>query len=68
MYIEKISKRWGLPRKYCSCPGCGQEYGHHNTKVCANCEECSTCCKGICSEPDHRRADDIVPWIIEDIC
>lgn len=39
-----IIEKYGLPREYCSCPSCGQLYGHHNTKVCETCEECSTCC------------------------
>jgi hypothetical protein len=25
------------------CPGCGLEYGHHNTKVDINSQECSSC-------------------------
>ena len=41
---EEISKKFMLPVKYCSCPGCGRIYGHHKTKVCSNCQECSTCC------------------------
>lgn len=40
-----IIEKYGLPREYCSCPGCGRLYGHHNTKVCLHCSECSTCCK-----------------------
>lgn len=41
---EEISKRFMLPVKYCSCPGCGRLYGHHKTLVCECCQECSTCC------------------------
>jgi hypothetical protein len=43
--MEEISKKWDLPIKDCSCPGCGREYGHHNTKVDPISEECSTCAK-----------------------
>ena len=49
---DDIDKDWGVPLKYISCPGCGQKYGHHNTKACENCQECSTCC--ICP-PDQQK-------------
>jgi len=32
-------------RENSSCPGCGQKYGHHNTKVDKISEECSSCVK-----------------------
>lgn len=38
-------KEYLVPKKMISCPGCGQRYGHHNTKVDLNSEECSSCCK-----------------------
>jgi len=44
-YQYDIIPKFGLPREYCSCPGCGQVYGHHRTKVCNHCGECSKCCK-----------------------
>ena len=52
---EEISKRFMLPVKYCSCPGCGKIYGHHKTTVCSNCEECSTCCR--CNKTDKNLMD-----------
>lgn len=39
-----IDKKYRVPIEEISCPGCGQRYGHHNTKVCEECAECSTCC------------------------
>jgi len=32
-----------FPCKEGKCPGCGLEYGHHNTKVDINSQECSSC-------------------------
>lgn len=40
-----IDKKYGVPVEQISCPGCGQKYGHHNTKVDLNSQECSTCAK-----------------------
>lgn len=40
-----IDKKYGVPVENISCPGCGQKYGHHNTKVDVNTEECSKCAK-----------------------
>lgn len=37
--------KYGVPKEEVSCPGCGQIYGHHNTKVDVNSQECSTCAK-----------------------
>ena len=45
MLYDKINEKYGVPEEDVSCPGCGQIYGHHNTKVCKRCEECSSCCK-----------------------
>lgn len=42
---ERISRRWGVPSKEVSCPDCGKEYGHNNTKVDTISELCSTCIK-----------------------
>jgi len=42
---EEITK-FGLPRDYVSCPGCGRLYGHHKTKVHVETEECSSCMPG----------------------
>lgn len=39
-----ISK-YGLPKKYTACPGCGKQYGHGGTKVDINSQECSKCAK-----------------------
>ena len=33
---EEISKKFMLPIKYCSCPGCGKIYGHHKTRTVKN--------------------------------
>lgn len=38
-----MNKKYGVPNKEISCPSCGQVYGHHNTKVDINSEECSKC-------------------------
>ena len=43
MYI--IDKKYLIPLEEISCPGCGQKYGHHNTKVDIVSQECSKCCK-----------------------
>jgi hypothetical protein len=65
-----IVEKFGLPREYCSCPGCGQIYGHHKTKVCQDCAECSSCCKqqdpktNLCGN-DHKWADDIYQFVQE---
>lgn len=40
-----IDKKYGVPVELISCPGCGQKYGHHNTKVDTISEECSSCVK-----------------------
>lgn len=39
-----LDKLYRIPSKEISCPGCGQKYGHHNTSVCPDCQECSKCC------------------------
>lgn len=50
MYIDK---KYQIPIEEISCPGCGQRYGHHNTKVDLNSQECSSCAK------EFRRKDQI---------
>ncbi len=45
-----IDKKYHVPIENISCPGCGQKYGHHNTKVDINSEECSSCVKKWCFE------------------
>lgn len=60
--IFDIAKKYGVPRKYVSCPGCGQMYGHHNTKVCSYCEECSKCCSCKTKE-NHISAEEFIPTI-----
>lgn len=42
--MYNIDKKYGVPIEEIACPGCGQKYGHHKTKVCSNCSECSKCC------------------------
>jgi len=39
-----VDKQYGIPVEDMSCPSCGRKYGHHNTRVCTYCEECSSCC------------------------
>ena len=58
--------KYGVPREYTACPGCGQQYGHHKTKVCMSCQECSTCCKksGMCKTPDHQPAGVVIEKIL----
>lgn len=34
---------YGVPDKYITCPGCGQIYGHDDTKVDTISQECSEC-------------------------
>lgn len=41
----RIDSKYGIPVEEISCPGCGQKYGHHNTKVDKISQECSTCVK-----------------------
>lgn len=41
--MYNIDKKYGVPREEISCPGCGQKYGHHNTKVDSISQECSKC-------------------------
>lgn len=52
-----IIEKYGLPRKYVSCPGCGRVYGHHNTKVDINSEECSSCVKERGAEAEAEFVD-----------
>jgi hypothetical protein len=57
-----ISK-WMLPREYTTCPGCGLQYGHHNTKVCIACEECSKCCP--CEDKsEHKEVKEAVSILL----
>lgn len=42
---DNIDSEYMVPMKYISCPGCGQKYGHHNTKVDIISQECSSCVK-----------------------
>jgi hypothetical protein len=37
-------------RKETTCSECGKRYGHHNTKVCLECCNCSKCCS--CKTPN----------------
>ena len=50
-----------IPKDYVSCPRCGRLYGHHNTKVCKKCEECSFCHKrNTCDNHDFMNAKDFI--------
>ena len=42
---DYIDKKYKIPVGEISCPGCGQKYGHHKTKVDIHSQECSTCVK-----------------------
>jgi hypothetical protein len=59
---DPISK-YGPPRDMIACPACGRQYGHHNTRVCANCEECSKCC--ICTERKLLEKHELYDWLME---
>lgn len=61
MNKDKITK-YGVPRKYVSCPGCGQIYGHHNTEVCENCEECDRYCR--CNNKKMVNAKEFINTIL----
>lgn len=58
-----IVKKWGLPRKMVSCPGCSSIYGHHKTKVCTTCQECSKCCTCSEQEKDLITAEEFITEI-----
>lgn len=53
-----IIKKYGLPRELISYPSCGKLYGHHRTKVCKFCGECSKCC--ICKDKRLIIADEFI--------
>ena len=38
-----LSDKYGVPKEEISCPSCGREYGHHNTKVDPLTELCGSC-------------------------
>jgi len=57
--------KWDVPKSYTACPSCGFQYGHHKTRVCINCQECSKCCQ--CDNPEMEDADIAVPKILEEI-
>lgn len=43
--MYEIDNKYRIPIEEISCPGCGQKYGHHKTKVDINSQECSKCVK-----------------------
>lgn len=43
--MYNIDKKYKIPIKEISCPGCGRKYGHHKTKVDTISQECSSCVK-----------------------
>jgi len=61
MSYDDISK-YGVPKKYTACPGCGRQYGHHNTKICIECQECSKCC--FCESPELKSLEDEIQNIL----
>jgi hypothetical protein len=57
----------GIPREMTACPGCGRQYGHHKTKVCKNCEECSAChADNPCDKPEFQSASVMIALILEE--
>ena len=60
-----IDKKYGVPVEEISCPGCGQKYGHHNTKVDINTQECSSCAKERGEELNLTSAKDFIENILE---
>lgn len=50
-----------------TCSGCGRIYGHHNTKVCTICQECSACHKKghRCYEPRYVTADKFIKTVLK---
>jgi hypothetical protein len=64
MDCHDISK-YGVPREYTACPGCGQQYGHHNTKICITCEECSKCCRCDGKEKEHLSLKEGIEIMLE---
>ena len=60
-----IDKKYGVPVEHISCPGCGQKYGHHNTKVDLNSQECSSCAKERGGELNLVSAKDFIENILE---
>lgn len=64
--MSKIDKKYLVPLKNISCPGCGLRYGHHKTKVDKITEECSTCCKRMkYKKTDLIDADEFITTILE---
>jgi len=57
--------KWDVPKENTACPSCGQQYGHHNTKVCMTCEECSKCCGCPKDKQKLLPASEAVPKILE---
>ena len=55
--------RYGVPREYTACPGCGQQIGHHNTKGCLKCEQCSKCCT--CKKPKIVPAEQLAAHLFD---
>lgn len=65
--MYNIDKTYLVPVEEISCPGCGQKYGHHNTKVDIHSEECSSCAKEFRNEKDIElvSAKDFIENILE---
>lgn len=59
-----ISKKYRVPLEEISCPGCGQIYGHHNTKVDLNSSECSTCVRYRNDKTDFVTAKEFIENIL----
>lgn len=55
--------KWGVPKEYTACPGCGHQYGVLKRKVCLRCHECSKCCR--CERKEHVDASVAVPIILD---
>ena len=60
-----VDKKYLVPTEMISCPLCGRRYGHHRTKVCTSCQECSACHKERgwdfpCADGDALSADEFI--------
>ena len=53
-----IHPKFGCPKEYITCPGCGKVY---NGNVCLNCEECGKCCQ--CKDKNLVNANNVKEFI-----
>ena len=53
-----LSDKYGVPKKFVSCPSCGDTYGTAGRMVCTKCEECTKCCQ--CKKPKPIDAEEFI--------